>query len=78
MTSSLIPDLFPNIFGDWHCVGSGKRMDDYNYPLCNYAGHGFHNPMWHWGYRHWVWITMGLFLFIVQFVRIIDLIDKKK
>ena len=78
IASSLIPDYFPNLFGDWLCQGSIEQIQDtYYYKGCNYANEGFHNSQWHWGYRHWIWMCMGLSLFIVQVVRIIVLIDKK-
>jgi len=76
---SFVPDYFYNFFGDWKCEGSryvseagniwGNRIG------CTYGDSGNHNPKWHWGYRHWIWFFMGITLFIVQFIRIVNLID---
>ncbi len=59
--SSLLPDMFPEFFGDTYCMGyipDGIR-------LC-FRSPGYHNPEWHYGYRHWIFISMGLSLFIQQ------------
>lgn len=67
---SLVPDLYPNFFGDWLCVGHfnqnvGCLVDG------NLEWSSFHNPTWHWGYRHYLWFFMGLCLFILQVAEII-------
>ena len=69
---SFIPDLTPNTFGDWLCEGYGSYNDNVKHCMVR----GYHDAQYHWGYRHWVWFAMGLSLFIVQVVDIINLIDK--
>ena len=80
MLASLIPGTYPEFFGDWFCKGSGVRRADYSYPLCDYGvgANQFHLPVWHWGYRHWIWMVMGISLFIVQCIRIGYIIDKEE
>ena len=54
-------------FGDWLCQGSGEAIPNtYHYTGCNYAGNGFHDPEWHWGFRHYVWMVMGAVLTIIR------------
>lgn len=67
MLASIIPDMFPQIFGDWLCKGCTYREADYAH---------YHLPTWHCGYRHWIWCAMGLSLFVVQVVRMIYIVDK--
>ena len=65
---SFIPEQIPDFFGDWACKG------------CNYGEAGFeriHAPQIHWGYRHWLFFSMGLVLFIMQVVDIIVESEKK-
>lgn len=69
---SFIPDYLHDFFGDWYCKGSGVIDQHYHYSLCNY-GNGFHTATWHWGYRHWLFVIMGIFLAIVQFGSLIVL-----
>ena len=69
MVASYIPELFPNFFGDWLCEGTGNYLSNLNhFEKCNYAGssYNFHNPTWHWGYRHFLFFIMGAVLFIIQ------------
>lgn len=35
-------------------------------------------PEWHWGWRHWLFLFMGLALFITQAIRLGVFIDKNK
>lgn len=35
-----------------------------------------HKPQYHWGYRHFLFMVMGLCLFVLQVVEIINLINK--
>jgi hypothetical protein len=71
---SVIPDLFPNLFGDWLCEGHYEQIKG-----CLYIGEygNFHQPTWHWGYRHWLWFLMGIALFIIQVIDIIDKLEDK-
>ena len=79
---SFIPEYLHDLFGDWYCSGSGifVKIDDYrsHYTTCDYANNGYHLPMWHWGYRHWLWLMMGISLAIVQIVGIVNLINSTK
>lgn len=76
---SFIPDYLHDFFGDTLCEGRVyNRMGDFSknyYSGCDYLDYNEHNPMWHWGYRHWIWIIMGVCLFIIQLVRVGDIID---
>ena len=58
--ASFIPEMYPNFFGDYYC--SLKH------------NHGFDhiNPVWHWGFRHWAWIAMGISIFIYNITTLID------
>lgn len=77
--STFIGDYLHDFFGDWKCSGSGQRLKDSFriYQRCNYADHGFHGAMWHWGYRHWLYLCMCITLFILQAIDIINYSDKK-
>lgn len=72
---SFIPDILHKEFGDILCSGNIEKDVCASGLARNSNRHG---QEWHWGWRHWLWTAMGLSLFIVQFVRIIVLIDKKE
>ena len=84
---SFIPDYLHSFFDDWYCVGTGVRSlvpatqityEHYEFiGGCDYWDTK-HNPTWHWGYRHWLFFSMGVCLFIVQVVDIINFIDKEE
>lgn len=83
MLASLIPDNYHSIFGDYFCSGRiwteplpGSTTGVGHYIGCD-IGLDAHNPTWHWGYRHWVWLTMGFCLFVVQCFRIGEFINNK-
>ena len=70
--STFIGDYLHSFLGDWKCQGSGLRIADiYGYTKCNYAESGFHDPTWHWGYRHWIYFIMCTCLFFIQGYNII-------
>ena len=71
---SLVPDQFPDFFGDWHCAGKAWGKETESYIGCDYGGAWPHLPAWHWGYQHWLWFLMGICLFIVQIARISTII----
>lgn len=82
MLVSFIPDQFPKFFGDWQCEGRsysyvdvGNGRFDYKTIGCDH-GVNNHLPSWHWGYRHWLFIIMGLLLFVVQVIRIGGIINE--
>jgi len=68
---SFIPDLNPDLFGDWQCKGTADLVTNSTYGWtrtigCQYASRGDHDPTWHWGYRHWLYFFMGLCLAVIQ------------
>jgi len=77
---SMIPNLFPNFFGDWICEGRTHKYDE---NIAHYVGCDYgvlindHNPNWHWGYQHWLFFAMGVSLSIVQIVDIISIANKE-
>jgi len=79
--STFVGDYLHSFLGDWKCLGSGILNDSiYNpiYKYCNYAECGFHDPTWHWGYRHWLYLVMCITLFIIQIIDIISFADSKQ
>lgn len=36
----------------------------------------YHNPIWHWGFRHWVFFAFGMAIYIWSIVEIIESKDK--
>lgn len=65
--STFIGDNLHSFFGDWKCSGSGERLlDEWIYAKCNYGDLGSHESTWHWGYRHWLYFTMCIILFLIQ------------
>ena len=86
MAMSLLPEAYPNLFGDWKCQGSSygkfvpetqREYSHFDLIGCDYAGYDSHNPTIHWGYRHWIYFLMGLSLFVVQVKDLVDFINKK-
>jgi len=78
---SFVGDYCRDFFGDWKCEGAVRVQtspDHYWTELkgCHYADCGVHDPTWHWGYRHWMFFACGFFLFILNIVRVINIIDK--
>ncbi len=75
---SFLPDYLHDFFGDWHC--SGRQYVSPEYVGCDYNTGNFntHPPTLHWGYRHWLWISMGLCLAIIQIVDIVNYITKNQ
>lgn len=80
---SFLPQKFPYIF-DWKCNGSGERVygeqkeyysDDY-FTGCNYTS-DFHHSTWHWGFRHYILLAMGLTFTAINVFKIIDDAQKK-
>lgn len=73
--ASYVPENYPTAFGDWKCQGSGKEISEKDYPKyvfenCNY--YGFHKQTWHWGFRHYLWIGLGLTLTGISFFQIAE------
>jgi len=76
ITMSAITDNLHEYLGDWFCAG---RATD-NAGLCVYYDGGTHNsahdPTWHWGYRHWLVLFMGVSLAVIQIVNIVFIIEE--
>lgn len=79
--ASFIPELNPEFFGDWICNGATMKetiLHNGNYLIqyqgCNYGTgfHGAHSPMFHYGFRHWMWIACGLTLFVWNIVELFN------
>lgn len=77
--SSFISENFHDQLGDWYCEGKSVIFDsNTSYPIysgCDF-GEGRHNPEWHYGYRHWMFILMGFILMIFQSVQTINILNK--
>ena len=76
MAMSFIPELFPNLFGDFTCKGNTPELVNhvYMYRGCQY-GTFYHGPTLHYGFRHWAWLFLGISLFVWG---IFELIEEKK
>ena len=78
MAFSFIPENARSFFGDWLCGGSGELIKDtYHYNGCNYGGAGYHDPSWHWGFRHYIWMLTGLTLTAIRIVGLFKKYDIK-
>jgi hypothetical protein len=65
MCASFIPQWFPDLFGDWTCKG-GLSCNELN---CGFEGRP---PRHHYGFRHWVFIIMGVTFTIISLVEVVD------
>lgn len=77
--ASFIPDQNHELFGDWKCKGrlswwddNGKRQNE----GCRY-GAPVHDPSWHWGTRHWIWLFTGITFSIWTIAEVIIDAEKK-
>lgn len=83
ITMSFIGDFLHSFLGDWTCVGTklGKLIPstESNYEHFERFGCEYNcsSPQLHWGWRHWLFMAMGVCLFILQAVDIISFINKK-
>jgi len=79
MALSFIPEHYHSFFGDWHCEGGvydySWAEDKLTYKGCIYSK-DTHHETWHWGYRHWLYLSMGICLSIVQIADIFTTINK--
>ncbi len=79
IASTFIGDNFHSFFGDTLCQGRYYDSIKHSTYGCLENQIGEHNPTWHWGYRHWLYFTMCLILFVLNSIRIVDnLTDKNK
>ena len=74
---SFIPELVPDLFGDWECQGGTINIEAYKNQIytvdgCNYGHRGEHEPTLHYGFRHWVWIFCGLTLFVWNIIDVFE------
>jgi hypothetical protein len=83
MSASFLTESFRSFFGDWKCEGSGEYVIEGNnygihYTKCNYSGNmtNYHNPTYHWGFRHWVFFAFGMTITIMSIVEIIETKNK--
>lgn len=73
ITMSFIADKFHYELGDWFCSGNSDKIINKCLERGEFTS-AYHNPTWHWGYRHFLLWWMGFFLFITQIVFCIKLI----
>jgi hypothetical protein len=77
--ASYVPESYPTAFGDWKCKGSGKELETngsiIHYKNCDYLA--YHNAKWHWGFRHYLWLTLGLTLTGLSIYQIVEEYDNK-
>ena len=78
MAASFIPEHLRDYMGDWQCDGSGKSIGYEGYEKCNYAASAYHDPTWHWGWRHWLFQLFGLVFCIINVIRIVLNWEEKK
>lgn len=72
MIMSFLPERYSVAFGDWTCMGSGNEIYKQNgdfkrYERCNNFGNNYHEPAIHWGFRHIMFVILGVFLFAYNF-----------
>ena len=68
LATSFLGDFLHGFLGDWYCNGgTSEYYDNKNhYSGCMYLSYT-HEATCHYGFRHWVLIIMGLFLFFYNF-----------
>jgi len=69
MIFSFIPEIsfMRDFFGDVYCSIEHTSFEDQH-----------SEPTWHWGWRHWLFLFMGVALFITQAIKLGFFIDKTK
>ncbi len=77
--ASFVPESNHELFGDWHCKGGTTIVNEHGVDVqgCNYANYMSHNPTWHWGIRHWVWLLAGLTFSIWTIAEVINEASKE-
>jgi hypothetical protein len=77
--STFIGEHLHSFLGDWSCTGTktgafiAETQSSYShYELtgCDYGGK--HLATLHWGYRHWIYLTMCGTLFVIQVLDILN------
>lgn len=77
--ASFVPESNHKMFGDWKCSGSHANWDEDGYwhiKGCRYISTS-HDPSWHWGMRHWIWLLAGITFSIWTIADVINESDKK-
>ena len=77
--ASFVPENNHELFGDWKCKGSHAQWgkdDFWSVKGCHYIATS-HDPTWHWGARHWIWLFAGITFSIWTIVDVIAESDKK-
>jgi hypothetical protein len=77
--ATFVPESNHELFGDWKCKGSEAKWDKDDYwsiKGCGYNGGMSHDPSWHWGTRHWIWLLAGVTFSIWTIAEVI--IDAQK
>lgn len=72
--ASFVPESNHELFGDWKCNGTSVHYDknDNHFLVgCKYEGYNSHNPSWHWGTRHWIWLLTGITFSIWTVVEVV-------
>lgn len=64
---TIIPQVM-EFMGDFKC-----NVKEFHYGTGDYV-----LEHWHYGWTHWLYIMMGLCLFIIQIIRVIFIIEEKK
>ena len=72
--ASYVPEKYPTAFGDWKCQGSGEELETsgemIHYKNCDYLA--YHGATWHWGFRHYLWLGLGLTLTAITVHQIVE------
>ena len=71
----MLPDYLHDFFGDKMCNGQLMNVETGKMEYYFHYGDKHKDMVYHWGYRHWLWLLMGLSLFAVQAARIIKIIN---
>lgn len=74
---SFIPEQFPKFFGDYICDGVAVNHVTGLKEKFLHKGYYHTNIELHFGYRHWLFLIMGIVLFVIQSIKIIELIPNK-
>lgn len=74
---SFIPEHLHSCFGDEYCNGLITNIETGKIEYYFHYGGTHQNWEWHWGYRHWLFLMMGISLSIIQIVNIVKIIEGK-
>lgn len=74
---SLLPDYFREFFGDTLCNGISADLNTHKEEYFFHYGGTHRDLLYHWGYRHWLFLLMGISLAAVQVANIVSIIGKE-